>query len=214
MKIRKEDINSTTINLFVQLFSKTSLPFHLLENPPFRTFLKNTANLSYIPSGYGFKKAITVRSESYKHNLIENCSKIKHLSLSLDFWKYSDYNIGCVPIKFWKDEVLTNKIISIESLVDTKAQTLFDHIKTLLIAFQIYYNKILTTCTDNCNAMLSFGSLFETQKRSEIVFDLLEEEKQEECDEVIKTLEICLKNSTRVGCFVYLLQTAMKNSIS
>ena len=76
--------------------------------------------------------------------------------------------------------------------MDTKAQTLFDHIKTLLIAFQIDYNKILTACTDNCNAMLSFGSLFETQKRLEIVFDLLEEE---ECDEVIKTLEICLKNS-------------------
>ena len=61
--------------------------------------------------------------------------------------------------------------------------------------------------------MLSFWSLFKTQKRSEIVFDLLEK-KQEECDEVIKTLEICLKNSTHVGCFVHLLQTAMKNSIS
>ena len=58
--------------------------------------------------------------------------------------------------------------------------------------------------------MLGFGSLFETQKRPEIVFDLLEEE----YDEMIKTLEICLKNSTHVGCFIYLLQTAMKNSIS
>ena len=85
LKTRKEDINSTTINSFVQLFSKTSLPFHLLENPPFRTFLKNTANLSYIPSGYELKKAMIVRSESYKHSLIENCSKIEHLSLSLDF---------------------------------------------------------------------------------------------------------------------------------
>ena len=186
VKIRKEDINSTTINSFLQLFSKTSLPFHLLENPPFRTFLKNTANLSYIPSGYELKKAMTVRSESYKHSLIENCSKIKHLSLSLDFWKYNDYNLVCVLIRFWKDEVQTNKIISIESLVDTRSQTLFDHIKTVLIAFKIDYNKILTICTDNCNAMLSFGSLFETQKRSEIVFDLLEEEKQEECDEVMK----------------------------
>ena len=79
--------------------------------------------------------------------------------------------------------------------MDTKAQTLFDHIKTLIIAFKIDYNKILTICTDNCNAIFSFGSLFETQKRSEIVFDLLEEEKQEDCDEVIKNLEICLKNS-------------------
>ena len=153
---------------------------------------------------------MVVRSESYKHSLIGNCSKIERLSLSLDFWKYNDYNIVFVLIRFWKDEVLTNKIISIESLVDTKAQTFFDHIKTRLIAFQIDYNKILTTCTDNCNGMLSFGSLFETQKRSEIVFDLLEEE----CDEVIKTLEICLKNSTHVGYFVHLLQTAMKNSIS
>ena len=62
--------------------------------------------------------------------------------------------------------------------------------------------------------MLNFGSLFEIQKRSEIVFDLLEEEKQEKCDEVIKTLEICLKNSMHVRCFVYLLQTAMKTPIS
>ena len=78
LKIRKEDINSTTINSFVQLFSKTSLPFHLLENPPFLTFLKNAVNLSYIPSGYELKKAMVVRSESYKHSLIENCSKIEH----------------------------------------------------------------------------------------------------------------------------------------
>ena len=142
MKIIKEDINSTMINSFVQLFSKTSLSFHLLENPlsPFRTFLKNKANLSYIPSGYELKKAMTVRSESYKHSLIENCSKIEHLSLSLDSWKYNDYNLVCVLIRFWKDEVQTNKIISIESLVDTKAQTLFDHIKTILIAFKIDYN--------------------------------------------------------------------------
>ena len=86
--------------------------------------------------------------------------------------------------------------------MDTKAQTLFDHIKTLLIAFQIYYNKILTTCTDNCNAMLSFGSLFETQKRSEIIFDILEEEKQEECDEVIKKFRNLFKKqyACRIFC--------------
>ena len=98
---------------------------------------------------------MVVKSENYKHSLIENYSKIEHLSLSLDFWKYNDYNIVCVLIRFWKDEVLTNKIISIESLVATRAQTLFDRIKTLLIAFKIDYNKISMICTDNCNAMLS-----------------------------------------------------------
>ena len=68
LKTRKENINSTMINSFVQLFSKTSLSFHLLENLPFRTFLKNTANLSYIPSSYELKKAMVVRSENYKHS--------------------------------------------------------------------------------------------------------------------------------------------------
>lgn len=150
--------------MFYNFIIKSTLPLSILENEHFKKLISDLTKFKIlVPSRTKMNSLIDTQYENYIYQLKKSIETASFLSLNFDIWSKKNENFILTQINITSPDSFLNQLTLDFSLIkDQQASTIKNQLVYLIKLFNIFPEKIISICTDNCNSMKKTGKLFQS----------------------------------------------------